>query len=191
MTRAHCLRRPHGADGGRQASAPVQGPALAVGPGHERGPDAQRGPDARRGPGDEGGPGSKPGPDLERGPGFEGGSGFESGSGPEPGGAEAGAGTVWGGAPDPGCVCGLYAWRDPATLTAAARPRWTRLPIVVGAVRLGGRIIVGERGLRAELGYPVAVLDPRRVIAPAYQVARYRDWHALTAEWHSEGSEAA
>ncbi|ADP84714.1 hypothetical protein [Pseudofrankia inefficax] len=93
--------------------------------------------------------------------------------------------------PADGCVCGLYAWRDPETLAAAPIPRWTRRPIVTGAVRLGGRVIVGERGYRAEVGYPVAIHDPHGVIAPAYQVARYRDWRALVAEWRPEAPSTA
>jgi hypothetical protein len=93
--------------------------------------------------------------------------------------------------PADGCVCGLYAWRDPETLAAAPVPRWTRRPIVTGAVRLGGRVIVGERGYRAEVGYPVAIHDPNGVIAPAYQVARYRDWRALVSEWRPEAPPTA
>ncbi|WP_349305940.1 hypothetical protein [Pseudofrankia sp. DC12] len=93
--------------------------------------------------------------------------------------------------PAEGCVCGLYAWRDPETLAAAPYPRWTRRPIVMGAARLGGRVIVGERGYRAEVGYPVAIHDPHGVIAPAYQVARYRYWSALVAEWLPEAPSAA
>lgn|GEM_PF-2833043 len=85
--------------------------------------------------------------------------------------------------PDPSCVCGLYAWRDAATLAAARVPRWTRRPIVVGVARLGGRVIVAEHGYRAERGYPVAVFDPEGVVSPRYPVARYRSWPALTAEW--------
>jgi hypothetical protein len=107
---------------------------------------------------------------------------------PEPG--ESG-GPGSGGIPDPECGCGLYAWRDPAELAGAPHPRWTSLPIVVGVARLGGRIIVGERGYRAELGYPVAVLDPVGVVATTYQLARYREWRALVSEWHPGTSSAA
>ncbi|MGF7236679.1 MAG: hypothetical protein ACQSGP_17215 [Frankia sp.] len=85
--------------------------------------------------------------------------------------------------PDEACVCGLYAWRDPDLLTAAARPRWTHRPIVVGVAKLGGRVIVTERGYRAELATPVAVLDRHGVVGPSYRVARYRHWDALVAEW--------
>ncbi len=85
--------------------------------------------------------------------------------------------------PDQACVCGLYAWRDPALLAAADQPRWTRRPIVVGVVALGGRIIVTERGYRAELANPVAVLDRDGVVDPRYRAARYRRWESLVAEW--------
>jgi hypothetical protein len=106
-------------------------------------------------------------------------------------GASAAGGRDAGGeVPGDGCACGLYAWRDPETLAKAPFPRWTRRPIVIGVARLGGRVIVGERGYRAELGYPVAVLDPAGVIAPGYQVARYREWRALVAEWRSEANAA-
>jgi hypothetical protein len=86
--------------------------------------------------------------------------------------------------PSENCVCGLYAWRTPDLLVAAERPTWTRRPVVVGVVRLGGRVIVTERGYRAQLAAPAAVLDPRGVVAPGYQVARYRGWDALVGEWH-------
>jgi hypothetical protein len=85
--------------------------------------------------------------------------------------------------PDEACACGLYAWRGPDLLAAADRPRWTRQPIVVGVARLGGRVIVTERGYRAELANPVAVLDRRGVVGARYRVARYRRWEALVAEW--------
>jgi hypothetical protein len=93
--------------------------------------------------------------------------------------------------PYAGCVCGLYGYRDPEALLAAPRPRWTRLPVVVGVARLGGRVIIGERGSRAALGYPVAVFDSAGVVSPAYQVARYRSWSALVAEWADEKPPAA
>ncbi|CAJ59428.1 MULTISPECIES: hypothetical protein [Frankia] len=92
--------------------------------------------------------------------------------------------------PDEHCLCGLYAWRTPEILAAARRPRWTALPCVVGVVRLGGRIIIGERGYRAERGYPVAVLDRHGVVSTSYAVARYRTFSALVAEWTPSGSEA-
>ncbi|WP_225438775.1 hypothetical protein [Candidatus Frankia nodulisporulans] len=88
--------------------------------------------------------------------------------------------------PDEHCLCGLCAWRTPELLAAARRPTWTSLPCVVGVVRLGGRIIIGERGYRAERGYPVALFDRHGVVSPDYAVARYRTFAALTAEWFDE-----
>lgn len=91
--------------------------------------------------------------------------------------------------PDEACDCGLYAWRTPDLLAAAPRPRWTRLPIVVGAVRLGGRVIVTERGYRAQFAHPLAVRDPSGVVSPDYPIARYRRLDALVAEWYQPESE--
>lgn len=85
--------------------------------------------------------------------------------------------------PGDACVCGLYAWAGPAELRAAARPTWTSRPIVVGVARLGGRLVVAERGYRAQRAYPVAVLDPKGIVSASYPVARYRRWDALVAEW--------
>jgi hypothetical protein len=93
--------------------------------------------------------------------------------------------------PYAGCVCGLYGYRTPESLHAAPAPRWTRLPIVVGVARLGGRVVIGERGYRAALGYPAAVLDPAGVVSPEYRVARYRSWPALVTEWRDENPPAA
>lgn len=92
--------------------------------------------------------------------------------------------------PDEGCVCGLYAWRTPSLLAAAPVPRWTRLPIVVGAVRLGGRVVVTERGYRAETACPVAVHDPDGAVGPDYRLARYRRFDTLVAEWDADGERA-
>jgi hypothetical protein len=92
--------------------------------------------------------------------------------------------------PDERCLCGLYAWRTPEILAGARRPRWTTLPCIVGVVRLGGRIIIGERGYRAERGYPVAVLDRHGVVSGEYAVARYRTFPALMAEWSQPVPEA-
>ncbi|WP_131769371.1 hypothetical protein [Candidatus Protofrankia californiensis] len=85
--------------------------------------------------------------------------------------------------PSENCVCGLYAWLSAQELAAAAAPRWTSRPIIVGAARLGGRLVISARGYRAQLGYPVAVVDPDGVVSAAYPVARYRTWDALVAEW--------
>lgn len=88
--------------------------------------------------------------------------------------------------PDEGCACGLYAWRSPALLAAARLPRWTRCHCVIGVVRLGGRVIIAQRGYRAQRGYPVAVFDPRGVVSPRYSIARYRRWSALVTEWDDQ-----
>lgn len=93
--------------------------------------------------------------------------------------------------PDEGCLCGLHAWRTPEILAAARRPRWTALPCVVGVARLGGRIIVGARGYRAERGFPVAVVDRDGVVSPEYAIARYRTFSALVAEWASADPESS
>lgn len=85
--------------------------------------------------------------------------------------------------PDEHCLCGLYAWRTPEILAAARKPRWTSRPCVQGVARLGGRIIIGERGFRAERGYPVAVVDTDGIVSGEYAVARYRTFRALAEEW--------
>ena len=59
-------------------------------------------------------------------------------------------------APDPGCVCGLYALFAP--------PRGSgreRLALVRGAVALWGRIELHERGMRAEFARIVTLALPR------------------------------
>lgn len=191
LTRAYCLRDTHPADVPSPGTPPRQS---------DRNQDEPRG--AGGGPvrrGGDGGPVTAAG--LPRRPVGDAWAGVQRGDRPADAALADGASTdsASGGAADPGsnpvpaaeCVCGLYAWRDPEILTASPIPRWTRRPIVVGAVRLGGRIIVGERGYRAELGYPVAIHDPNGVIAPSYQVARYRDWDALVAEWRPEAPSAA
>jgi hypothetical protein len=90
--------------------------------------------------------------------------------------------------PELSCVCGLYAWRTPEQLAAAPRPRWTSLPVVAGVVRLGGRVVVADRGYRAELAYPVAIHDPKGVVSAVYAVARYRSWDAVVGEWSRTNS---
>jgi hypothetical protein len=61
---------------------------------------------------------------------------------------------------------------------------------VVGVARLGGRVIVTERGYRAQRGLPVAVLDPRGDVSDVYALARYRTWDALVAEWRDRPPKA-
>jgi hypothetical protein len=55
-------------------------------------------------------------------------------------------------APDPGCVCGIYAARSPASF-ARPRPAWPP-PTVLGTVSMWGRIIEHESGWRAASAYP-------------------------------------
>jgi hypothetical protein len=55
-------------------------------------------------------------------------------------------------APDPGCVCGIYAARSPASF-ARPRPAWPP-PTVLGTVSMWGRIIEHETGWRAASAYP-------------------------------------
>jgi hypothetical protein len=72
-------------------------------------------------------------------------------------------------APDPHCVCGIYA------LFAPERPRYRdRLAVVRGAVALWGRIAVEERGMRAEFARIVVLAlpaSPRGADAPIRRVA--------------------
>lgn len=55
-------------------------------------------------------------------------------------------------APDPGCVCGIYATRSPSSFVRR-RPAWPP-PTVVGTVSLWGRVIEHESGWRAASAYP-------------------------------------
>ncbi len=55
-------------------------------------------------------------------------------------------------APDPGCVCGIYAARSPEAFPRP-RPAWPP-PTVVGTASLWGRVIEHESGWRAETAYP-------------------------------------
>ena len=59
-------------------------------------------------------------------------------------------------APDPGCVCGLYALFAPPS----SRGRRERLAIVRGAVVLWGRIELHERCMRAEFAQVVTLALP-------------------------------
>lgn len=71
-------------------------------------------------------------------------------------------------APDPACVCGIYALFAPPR-----RRRRERLAVVRGAVALSGRIELHRRGMRAELA-EIAVLampSPRRSGAAAARTA--------------------
>ena len=59
-------------------------------------------------------------------------------------------------APDPNCVCGLY-----ALFTPPRRGGRERLALVRGAVALWGRIELHERGMRAEFARIVTLALPR------------------------------
>lgn len=58
-----------------------------------------------------------------------------------------------GSAPLEGCTCGYYAYKDLDGLRAGMRRRefW---PVVIGRVVLWGKVIVAERGYRAQYAYP-------------------------------------
>lgn len=62
-------------------------------------------------------------------------------------------------APDPACSCGLYAVRSARALTDYAFDLATG--VVIGRVRLWGRIVEATAGYRAELGYPDALFALR------------------------------
>ena len=81
-------------------------------------------------------------------------------------------------APDPRCVCGIYALFTPQ------RPRGReRLAVVRGAVVLWGRIELHERGMRAELARIVALALPssRRHADLVARVAGLLDVEAVRA----------
>jgi hypothetical protein len=59
-------------------------------------------------------------------------------------------------APDPGCVCGIYAMCTPGQLRGH-----DRFTVVRGAVALWGRIELHQRGMRAEYARIVALALPR------------------------------
>ena len=91
------------------------------------------------------------------------------------------AGNLWrepeehsGPAPDPGCVCGIYALFTPR------RPRGReRLMVVRGAVALWGRIELHRRGMRAEYARIVTLALPR---ARRYQAGVLRTAALLGVE---------
>jgi hypothetical protein len=69
-------------------------------------------------------------------------------------------------APDEECECGIYAARSPDTLAPYLDSTYTgRAAVgrVLGRVRLWGKVIVGERGWRAEHAYPHAIYVPDRL----------------------------
>jgi hypothetical protein len=81
-------------------------------------------------------------------------------------------------APDPGCVCGIYAFFTPN------RPRGReRLALVRGAVVLWGRIELHQRGMRAEFAQIVTLALPssRKHAAAVARVAALLDVEAVPA----------
>jgi hypothetical protein len=81
-------------------------------------------------------------------------------------------------APDPGCVCGIYALFEPP------RPgRRDRLALVRGAVVLWGRIELHQRGMRAEFARIVALALPssRRHADAVARIAELLDVEAVGA----------
>jgi hypothetical protein len=82
-------------------------------------------------------------------------------------------------APDPGCVCGIYALFTPH------RPRGReRLAVVRGAVVLWGRIELHRLGMRAEFAQIVTLALPssRRVADAVARVAELLDVEAVRAK---------
>jgi hypothetical protein len=73
-------------------------------------------------------------------------------------------------APDPACVCGIYALFEPPR-----RRGRERLALVHGAVALSGRIEVHRRGMRAELARIVALGLPSARRAPYDALVRVAD----------------
>lgn len=84
-------------------------------------------------------------------------------------------------APHPGCACGIYALKDVEALRRYVLPCLSpdqlfplgdaprRSEIVIGPVRLWGRVFEHELGWRAELAYPAGLFSLRPddpVIAP-------------------------
>jgi hypothetical protein len=59
-------------------------------------------------------------------------------------------------APDPGCVCGIYALFEPSRYRGRER-----MTVARGAVVLWGRIELHHRGMRAEFARVVALALPR------------------------------
>jgi hypothetical protein len=67
-------------------------------------------------------------------------------------------------APQDGCTCGIYGWYDP-TDTGMVSAR------VFGVVQASGRVLMGERGFRAERATVTAVVTRNRRLAAACEAA--------------------
>ena len=57
-------------------------------------------------------------------------------------------------APERGCECGVYAFKERADAELLAREKVDREPLVLGRASLWGRVIETERGYRAQYAYP-------------------------------------
>jgi hypothetical protein len=79
-------------------------------------------------------------------------------------------------APDPACVCGIYALFEPPR-----RRGRERLALVHGAVALSGRIEVHRRGMRAELARIVALGLPHSRRGPHETLVQVADRLAVEA----------
>jgi hypothetical protein len=56
--------------------------------------------------------------------------------------------------PQPGCRCGLYAYRTRELAERALAAEMRPEPVVLGRVSLWGRIVGHQRGWRSQYGYP-------------------------------------
>jgi hypothetical protein len=83
-------------------------------------------------------------------------------------------------APDPGCVCGIYALFEPPR-----RMRRERLAVARGAVVLWGRIELHERGMRAEYARIVTLALPssRNAADATTRVAEQLEVEAVPAKY--------
>lgn len=92
---------------------------------------------------------------------------------------------------DPPCdgTCGIYAWKDQATLIDAGRRLFRADRYVFGPVYLWGRVIEHQRGYRAQFAYPKAIVcstfDTRetKALADTYNIP-YLEHEA--DQWKSE-----
>ena len=84
-------------------------------------------------------------------------------------------------APEPGCWCGIHAFADDgeALRTLAGLGRELDGPVVIGTVRLWGRVVQCTRGLRGQHGYPGELWVPYPAARPGAAAAADRLCHAL------------
>lgn len=94
-----------------------------------------------------------------------------------------------GDAPVRGCSCGIHAFaeRNRAVRLLAALAPQSSAPMVVGRVRLWGRVAVCEDGYRAQCAYPAEMWVPPPAGWLERGLARYGGpVHAMPAEWWDE-----